>query len=132
MDQQPSLGLKSPATFEEQIKILKKRGLVIEDEDIAFQTLQRISYYRLSAYGLGLKNNDQFHTGVTFTQIHALYEFDHRFHYLIMDLTEQVEIAFRTHISWLFLLNWTRKSRDLKKYSSSTISISMKETYLSG
>lgn len=100
MDQQPSLALKSPATFEEQIKILEKRGLVIDDEDVAFQTLQRISYYRLSAYGLGLKNNDQFHTGVTFTQIHALYEFDHRFRYLIMNLIEQVEIAFRTHISY--------------------------------
>jgi abortive infection bacteriophage resistance protein len=100
MDQQPSPVLKSPATLEEQIQILKKRGLVIDNEDVAFQTLQRINYYRLSAYGLSLKNNDRFRTGVTFTQIHALYEFDHRFRYLIMDLTEQVEIAFRTHISY--------------------------------
>lgn len=100
MDQQSSLVLKSPATFEEQIQILKKRGLVIEDEEVAFRTLQRINYYRLSAYGLSLKNNDRFYTGVTFSQIHALYEFDHRFRYLIMDMTEQVEIAFRTHISY--------------------------------
>lgn len=100
MDQQTSPVLKSPATFEEQIQILKKRGLVIDDEDVAFRTLQRINYYRLSAYGLSLKNNDRFYTGVTFSQIHALYEFDHRFRYLIMDMTEQVEIAFRTHISY--------------------------------
>ncbi|WP_044479585.1 Abi family protein [Paenibacillus antibioticophila] len=100
MGQQPSPLLKSPATFEEQIQTLKKRGLVIDDEDVAFRTLQRINYYRLSAYGLSLKNNNRFHTGVTFTQIHALYEFDHRFRYLIMDMTEQVEIAFRTHISY--------------------------------
>lgn len=100
MDRQPSPVLKSPATFEEQIQILKKHGLVIDDEDAAFQTLQRINYYRLSAYGLSLKSNDRFRMGVTFTQIHALYEFDHRLRYLIMDLTEQVEIAFRTHISY--------------------------------
>jgi abortive infection bacteriophage resistance protein len=62
--------------------------------------LQRINYYRLSAYGWSLKRNDQYLRGVTFSQIHALYEFDHRFRYLIMDMTEQVEIAFRTHISY--------------------------------
>ena len=58
------------------------------------------NYYRLSAYGLSLKYNDQYHQGVTFAQIHALYEFDHRFRYLFMEMTEQVEIAFRTHISY--------------------------------
>ncbi|BCJ85846.1 hypothetical protein skT53_08310 [Effusibacillus dendaii] len=29
-----------------------------------------------------------------------MYEFDHRFRYLIMEMTEQVEIAFRTHIAY--------------------------------
>ncbi|MBP1904218.1 abortive infection bacteriophage resistance protein [Paenibacillus turicensis] len=100
MNPQIALGLKPPATFEEQIVILKKRGLIIDDEDAALKTLQRINYYRLSAYGLSLKSNDRFHSGVTFTQIHAIYEFDHRLRYLIMDLTEQVEISFRTHISY--------------------------------
>lgn len=100
MDEQTSPALKSPATFEEQIQILKSRGLTIEDEDLAIRVLQRINYYRLSAYGLSLKRNDQYDHGVTFSQIYALYEFDHRFRYLIMDMTEQVEIAFRTHMSY--------------------------------
>jgi abortive infection bacteriophage resistance protein len=100
MDRQPSPNLKLPATFEEQIQILKRRGLTIEDEDLAIRALQRINYYRLSAYGLSLKHNDQYLRGVTFSQIHALYDFDHRLRYLIMDMTEQVEIAFRTHISY--------------------------------
>lgn len=100
MEQNPFLSLKPPATFEEQIQILKSRGLMIEDEDFAIRTLKKINYYRLSAYGLSLKQNNQYHRGVTFTQIYALYEFDHRFRYLIMEMTEQVEIAFRTHISY--------------------------------
>jgi abortive infection bacteriophage resistance protein len=100
MDAQTSPTIKSPATFENQLQILKSRGLTIEDEDFAIRALQRINYYRLSAYGLSLKRNDQYFQGVTFSQIHALYEFDHRFRYLIMDMTEQVEIAFRTHISY--------------------------------
>jgi len=57
----------------------EKRGLIIDDEDLAIRALQRINYYRLSAYGLSLKRNDQSFEGVTFSQIHALYEFNHRF-----------------------------------------------------
>jgi abortive infection bacteriophage resistance protein len=79
---------------------LKSRGLIVEDEDFAIRALQRINYYRLSAYALSLKHNDQYLQGVTFAQIHALYEFDYRFRNLIMEMTEQVEIAFRTHISY--------------------------------
>ncbi|UOF90092.1 Abi family protein [Fodinisporobacter ferrooxydans] len=79
MEQNPFLSLKPPATFEEQIQILKSRGLIIEDEDFAIRTLKKINYYRLSAYGLSLKQNDQYQPGVTFNQIYALYEFDHLF-----------------------------------------------------
>jgi abortive infection bacteriophage resistance protein len=100
MDQIPSRSVKIPTTFEQQINILKSRGLVVNKEDLAFRTLQRVNYYRLSAYGLSLKQDDKYHSGTTFDQILALYEFDRRFRYLIMEMTEQVEIAFRTHISY--------------------------------
>lgn len=79
MDPQASPTLKPPATFESNLQILKSRGLIIEDEDLAIRTLQRINYYRLSAYGLSQKRNNQFFEGATFSQIHALYESDHRF-----------------------------------------------------
>lgn len=100
MDHQSSPVLKSPATFEEQVQILKQRGLIVEDEDFAIRILRRINYYRLSAYGLSLKNDDQYHRDVTFSHVYNLYEFDHRFRYLIMGMIEQVEVAFRTHISY--------------------------------
>lgn len=92
--------VKRPATFEEQVEILKNRGLVISDVDSAIRTLQRINYYRLSAYTLSLKKKDQFLPDITFEHVVALYEFDRRFRYLIMEMVEQVEIAFRTHISY--------------------------------
>lgn len=100
MDKLPSRSVKVPTTFEEQISILKSRGLIVEDEDLAKRTLQRVNYYRLSAYGLSLKQGDTYNLGTTFGQILSLYEFDRRFRYLIMEMTEQVEIAFRTHISY--------------------------------
>lgn len=92
--------VKRPATFEEQIVIFKSRGLIVANEDFAMRTLRRINYYRLSAYTLSLKNDDLYHSNITFEQIVELYEFDRRFRYLIMEMVEQVEIAFRTHISY--------------------------------
>src|SRR5690606_20392215 len=92
--------VKQPTTIEEQIEIFKRRGLVVSDADFAIRTLQRISYYRLSAYTLSLKKSDQFYPNTTFENVVALYEFDRRFRYLIMEMVEQVEIAFRTHISY--------------------------------
>ncbi|WP_036735794.1 Abi family protein [Paenibacillus zanthoxyli] len=100
MDQEIS-HVKAPATFEQQIEILRSRGLIIDNEDLAIRTLQRVNYYRLTAYGLSLKRDDRYNPGVTFSRICALYEFDHQFRYLLMDMTEQIEIAFRTHISYL-------------------------------
>lgn len=92
--------VKIPATFEDQLQILKSRGLIIHDENFAVHIFRRINYYRLSAYMLSLKSGDTFLDGTTFEQIFALYEFDRRFRYLIMEMVEQVEIAFRTHISY--------------------------------
>jgi abortive infection bacteriophage resistance protein len=92
--------IKRPTTFEEQVEILKSRGVVISEVDSAIRTLQRINYYRLSAYTLSLKKNDQLLPDITFEHVVALYEFDRRFRYLIMEMVEQVEIAFRTHISY--------------------------------
>ncbi len=92
--------VKRPTTFEEQIQILKSRGLVIDDEDFAIRTLRHINYYRLSAYTLSLKQDDKFLSGTSFEHIFKLYEFDRRFRYMIMEMVEQVEIALRTHISY--------------------------------
>jgi len=42
--------LKEHTSIKEQIKLLKFRGLVINDEEFAEHILLNISYYRLSAY----------------------------------------------------------------------------------
>lgn len=36
--------------FEEQLMILKSRGMVVNDDDAALTYLERVGYYRLSAY----------------------------------------------------------------------------------
>ncbi|WP_144264380.1 Abi family protein [Polaromonas sp. C04] len=43
---------KPPLKVPEQIELLKKRGLTIEDESKAIRVLQHVNYYRLRAYWL--------------------------------------------------------------------------------
>ena len=42
--------MKEPASFEEQYNKLLEKGCRIEDELFCKQVLERVSYYRLSAY----------------------------------------------------------------------------------
>ena len=61
-------------TIDEQIEILRSRGLTIEDETEAKDFLLRNNYYRVSGYSLTLRKNDVFAKSATFQNIEA-YEF---------------------------------------------------------
>ncbi|MBF8984887.1 Abi family protein [Lutibacter sp. B2] len=93
--------IKKPTTFLEQIERLKSRNLIIDDVEKAIGILQRINYYRLSAYMLTYKIDDRFRDGVSIEDVHDLYEFDKTLRNLIMEVLETIEIAFRTHIAYL-------------------------------
>jgi abortive infection bacteriophage resistance protein len=95
--------LKPPTTFEEQVDLYKDRNLHIEDSEYTEKTLQRINYYRLSAYGLTLKNSankNEFIKGSSFHKLLSLYEFDKRLRLLLLGVLETIEIAFRTHVAY--------------------------------
>lgn len=103
MDVPEPIRIKQAKTFEEQLAILKQRGIVVKDSQEAISTLQRINYYRLTAYGLTLKNperQDQYLPGTTFDRLVALYEFDKKLRQLLIGIIESIEIAFRTHIAY--------------------------------
>ncbi|TCS82514.1 Abi family protein [Tepidibacillus fermentans] len=93
--------IKKPTTFEEQIEILKARNMVISDVEKAKNILKRISYYRLSAYMLTLKENDRFYDGISLEDVYNLYEFDKKLRNLLLGMLESIEITFRTHIAYL-------------------------------
>lgn len=56
--------IKPFKTIEEQISILKDRGLIIENEEYAKKSLANLNYYRLSAYTLTLRKDDKFYDNV--------------------------------------------------------------------
>lgn len=94
------LFVKPPLTYDQQIQLLKNRGLIIKDEEFARRVLQSVSYYRLSGYSLSLRTDDMFHPGVTFETIYRIYQFDRKLRYSLQDLIERVEISFRTAVAY--------------------------------
>jgi len=85
----------------DQIALLKKRGMVIDDGASAEHCLKFISYYRLRAYWLPLEVPDDnaggytFREGTRFDDVLALYIFDRELRLLVLDAVERVEIALR-------------------------------------
>lgn len=90
-------------TFDEQVEMLKKQGLIVEDEQRAKQVLQNVSYARLKNYLIPLmadRRTHAFKEGVTFETAYALYGFDRRFRELIFHEMEKIEISFRTRFAY--------------------------------
>ena len=69
-------------TIEEQIDILKSKGLIIEDEYEAGRTLLRENYFFISGYRhlfINTTADHNFIVGTTFNEIYALFKFDRHF-----------------------------------------------------
>lgn len=83
----------------ELVKLLRSRGLIINDEELAGHYLQTIGYYRLSAYMYPFlktpKSNHQFKDRTTFDKILMLYRFDKKLRMLLFNEIEKVEVAVR-------------------------------------
>jgi abortive infection bacteriophage resistance protein len=96
---------KAPLSFQDQLNLMKSRGLVVGNEQRALSYLQEISYYRLSAYFLPYqKIKDQFDKGTTFEKIIDTYSFDRELRLLVFDCIERVEVAIRTQMIYQMAL----------------------------
>ena len=96
--------LKKPLTYEEQLVRLREgHGLVIEDESEAIDILAQVNYYRLSAYGIGLKNREdpeKYRDGISLVYLYRLYSFDCHLRNALLQIIEHVEIELRTQIAY--------------------------------
>ena len=104
-------------SFPEQLELLKSRGLVVTDEAAALDYLQRVGYYRLSAYWypfrkfevvqsgnagkLATRALDEFQPGTQFVDAVHLYLFDKQLRLYLADALERIEISLRVDLSYL-------------------------------
>lgn len=98
---------KEPLTIEQQISLLKDRGLTIADETYAKEVLGTISYFRFANYFRPMetdKQSHQFKSGATFENAVLLYNFDASLRELLFKAIARVEIALRTKMIHHFSL----------------------------
>ena len=92
---------KPSLTIHQQIAMLEARGMLVPDKQIAFHSLQHISYYRLRAYWLPFEvpaeqdGEHKFAEGTSFADALSLYVFDRQLRLLVMDAIERVEVSLR-------------------------------------
>jgi Abi-like protein len=84
------------------LALLISRKLECNDHARALEWLQRIGYYRLSAYFIPFRNgaSDEFRPGVTLDQILELYKFDGGLRLLTMQAMDRIEIAVRAVVTY--------------------------------
>ena len=86
---------------EEQIKLLKKRGMIFDDEQKAKEILEDVGYYRLGFYWYYFQKDFRKHLFVEnthFSTVTALYYFDVDLRFLLIKALNRVEINLRTNI----------------------------------
>lgn len=99
---------KPPKTFEEQVDILRSRGLEIDDPERARRYLSHLNYYRLAAYWLPFEQDHpthRFKPNTRFDTVLEHYIFDRELRLLIMDAIERLEVSLRTR--WAYHLSHT-------------------------
>ncbi|WHO92097.1 Abi family protein [Xanthomonas campestris] len=103
-------------SFQDQLLMLEERGLAVSDRDWALAWLQRVGYYRLSAYWYPFRifrhaqdpqsgairsvRTDDFMPGTTFTDAIDLYLFDRRLRVLLADALERIEVSLRVEVAY--------------------------------
>jgi len=96
------MGVKSFLSIDNQIKLLRTRGLVIPDEkyDIANLFLRNNNYYRVSGYTLTLRKDDKFNNSISIENVIEIYEFDKRLRHAIFSVIESIEVRIKTFIAY--------------------------------
>lgn len=94
--------LKPAFLYTDQLNLLIGRKLNCGDHTRAIEWLQRIGYYRLSAYFIPFRNSitDEFRAGVTLDHVLDLYKFDGGLGLLTMQAMDRIEVAVRAVVTY--------------------------------
>ena len=110
-------------TIDEQIDILKNRGMVINDIDKAKELLLRENYFFINGYRhIFIKNKKEgnFIPGVTFEELYAVFQFDRSFRNLLFKNLLIVENNLKSIISYELSRKYGIKEKDYLKPSNFT------------
>lgn len=93
---------KPALSVEQQLELLKQRGLQVVNDDRAMRFLEVVTLFRLSPYMRPFQETNPEHTfkpGSTLKAVVDIYRFDGSLRRITMDAIERVEVAIRATIS---------------------------------
>lgn len=102
-------------TLNEQIEILKNKGLIINDEEYAETILLRENYFFLNGYRhLFMKSNvdKRYIEGTTFEEVYSLFLFDRTFRNIIFKNILIIENNIKSIISYQLSLKYGYREKD--------------------
>ena len=110
-------------SLDEQIEILKHRGLVVLDEEYAKKVLLRENYFFLNGYRhlfLKSQNTDYFLAGTSFEELYSLFLFDRSFRNIIFKNLLTIENNLKSIISYQLSKKYGYKEKDYLKAKNFT------------
>ncbi len=109
---------KSFKTVNEQIEILKYKGLSIEDEEYARNILIRENYFFINGYRhlfMRSNNDRRYYEGTTFEEIYSLFLFDRNFRNILFKYLLVIENNTKSIISYQLSKKYGYKESDYLK-----------------
>lgn len=92
--------MKEAKTIEEQLEILEKRGLIIENRDRAIETLRNVNYYTLTGYLFPFKKSNIYQKSTSMNLAIRLYHFDNEIRNVLTALMVEAEEKLKTRIAY--------------------------------
>ncbi len=98
--QMVAMPLKPALSIQDQIALLRTRGMIIDSETTAATFLASNHYYRLNIYFHKLMDSpDHFREGTQFSKVMAIYGNDSWLRNKILTILEPIEVKTRTQVS---------------------------------
>lgn len=112
---------KTFKTIDEQLVILKDKGLVVDDEEVAKEILLRENYFFISGYRHlfldGIKSKS-FRKGTNFRELYAMFNFDRQLRNIIFKNLLIIENNMKSIFSYQLSKNYGFKEKDYLKPSN--------------
>lgn len=89
-------------TIDQQLDLLKSRGLIVDNDNEAKVFLLRNNYYRISGYSLTLRSHDVFNHNATFQNIVDIYSFDHELRHILLKYIDVIEVTVKSIYAYEF------------------------------
>ena len=102
-------------TIDEQVEILKSKGLIIEDIDYAKEVLLRENYFFVNGYRMLLMNSyadKTFVAGSTFRELYSIFLFDRYFRNILFKYLMIIENQLKSVISYQLSKKYGYRDKD--------------------